>query len=156
MVEAKALTVKYIKLERNPADIMTKNVKEVIHNAHSPNVFSRLLVSPISSEPIIIKTLSGMLVQGGCQECPMNTYAMVSSIHVGLLDDTEFMSCTTGHTFTDFCRVLRAADNCTGQSCPSTNRNAGINYILWEHNTGIGLYDKTKNGVTTVTHGPLA
>ena len=68
-------------------------------------------------------------------------------ICMGSPDDTEFTSCLAGCTFTDFCGIPRAADDRTGQSCPTTNKNAGSNNILREHNTGIGLHSNTTKDV---------
>ena len=60
MVEDGSLQVQYIKSEANPADVMTKNVKEVTHRTHTPNIFNGTLVNT--------KNAIGMLAQGGCQE----------------------------------------------------------------------------------------
>jgi hypothetical protein len=167
MVEEKELVVKYIKSELNPADIMTKNVREVIHNAHSPNVFEGLLLSPklsefpsaqvvlpespnvqvVLPEPPIAKSLSGVLVQGGCQECPTPELVQVSTRRTEYTSGMKYPP----SAYADWCGVPEAVSGYhsyrAGRSCPTTNRNSQGKTSLRGERMDVGMYRNCTRGM---------
>jgi hypothetical protein len=152
MVEEKSLIVQYIKSEKNPADLMTKNVKEATHNMHSPNIFNGLLTS--------INMGSGMLAQGGCQE--IMTSQVLSSMNMRHGLRSADTSCPdtrwTGDTSTSTATSVRKGTDTTkhastvlpvlsvdvGWSCPTTNRKIST------YGT-VGSYSQSPGGTTVQT-----